>query len=145
MMSHKGSRSEERRTGRPMSELSSSVMDHATDPRNRGPLADADAIGQASVGGSPPFVTVYLKMAGELVARARFEAQGCGYTVACCSILTEIVTGRSVLEMARLTSADILHQLEGVPRHRQFCAALAIEALSDALRRLPGRFSSETC
>lgn len=118
-------------------------MEHASDPRNRGPLADADAIGRASLGNSPPYVTVYLKLAGPVVASARFEAQGCGYTIACCSVLTEIVSGRPVAEVAQLASADILRELDGVPLHRQFCATLAIEALEDALRQLPGHSSVE--
>lgn len=100
-------------------------------------------MGRASLGGSAPFISVSLKLAGTVVSSARFEAQGCGYTIACCSVLTEIVSGRRVAEVARLVPADILRELAGVPLHRQFCATLAIEALGDALRQLPGELFLE--
>jgi NifU-like protein involved in Fe-S cluster formation len=114
-----------------------SVMEHASDARNRGTLADADVIGHASLGGQPPFVSVYVKLAGGAVARCTFEAQGCGYTVACCSVLTELVAGRSIACCLLLTPGDIFRELGELPPHRRFCATLAIEALHDALRKLP--------
>lgn len=117
-------------------------MNYASDPRNRRTLADADVVGRASMVGQPPVVTVYLKFAVDTINCCTFEAQGCGYTVACCSVLTELVTGRTIADCLLLTPADIFRELGELPSHRRFCATLAIEALQDALRKRPSSVSS---
>ena len=116
-----------------MSALPQSILDHAQSPHGRGTMPDASATGRASLGGRPPEVTVYLRVAGDRIEQAMFQASGCGYTIACCSVLTELIEGKSRSFAQELTPADVLAQLEDVPPHRQFCAALAIEALQNAL------------
>ena len=122
-----------------MSSLSQTVLDHATGPHNRGAMASPSAIGRANLGGQPPEVTVYLQVAGDAVERAKFEARGCGYTIACGSVLTEIVEGKSLEFCQTLTPAAILAELGEIPAHRRFCATLAVEALHDAVAKLERR------
>lgn len=116
--------------------LSSSIADHAADPRGRGTMPAPSAVGRANLGGRPPEVTVYLKVVAGTVERAMFEAQGCGYTVACCSVLVELVEGKPLSFCRGLAPAEILNALDEVPAHRRFCATLAVEALQDAVARL---------
>lgn len=117
-----------------MSEHRQTLMDHFTDPHHRGAMSEPDAIGRASIGGRPPFVTLYLKIAGSRVAHASFEAQGCGFTIACCSALILRVEDRPVGECRTLTPEVIIGDLGGLPETRKFCATLAVEALHDALK-----------
>ena len=111
------------------------VLDHASDPQNRGSMSDPDAVGRANLGGRPPEVTIFLKMTAARVQRAMFEAHGCAYTIACCSVLSELICGKSVAECRALRPEAILDELVGVPDRRRFCATLAVEALHEALRK----------
>ncbi len=68
------------------------------------------------------------------VSQARFRAAGCSEMVAAASMLTERVTGLTTAEAASMGQDAAL--LEGVnPR----CAALACEALLDAIRDFSNR------
>jgi NifU-like protein involved in Fe-S cluster formation len=67
------------------------------------------------------------------VRRAAYEAAGCGVTIACCSMLTELVAGRTVAECLTITTGQVEAALDGLPFEKRFCAGLVIEALQRAL------------
>ena len=117
-----------------MSRFSATLREHARYPSNQGLLEDADAMGQASVNGHPPFITIYLKFAADRVTQARFAAHGCGVTTAACSVLTELVTDLSQQECLALTHADVERALDGLPPDKAHCGKVAVMALHDALK-----------
>jgi YD repeat-containing protein len=67
---------------------SATLWDHFNAPRNAGAMDSPDAVGRASVNGRAPYVTIYLKVVGERVAKVRFQTFGCGYSIAACWALT---------------------------------------------------------
>ena len=119
-----------------MSRPSSTVADYVRAPRNAGAMEAADAVGKASLNGRAPKLTIYVKTDGATVARATFECFGCGFSIAACSALTEMMRGES-LDRCRSISADqLIEALGGMPPEKQFCAQMAIDAMRDALARL---------
>src|SRR5258706_8107240 len=94
-----------------MTTLPSSILDHATDPQNRRAIQDADAIGRANLGGRPPEVTIFLKVQEGKIENASFEAHGCGYTIACCSVLTELAIGKTPVACLALKAEEICAEL----------------------------------
>lgn len=54
-------------------------------------------------------------------------------TLACGSVLTELIEGKTVAEVSYLTRKDILNAVGGLPSRKQHAAALAIETLRAAL------------
>ena len=115
---------------------SSTLWDHFNSPRNAGELRSPDAIGKASINGRPPYFTIYLKLTGEQVTRATFVTYGCGYSIAACSALTELVTGKTISECRGMTADHVVTALDGMPEEKRFCADLAVAALRDALEKL---------
>jgi NifU-like protein involved in Fe-S cluster formation len=69
---------------------------------------------------------------GRIVA-AGFLAYGCPPTLVCGSILTELVTGKTIEEATSITRKDLLEVVGGLPSRKQHAAALAIETLRSAL------------
>jgi nitrogen fixation NifU-like protein len=59
---------------------------------------------------------------------------GCGPTVACGSITTELVKGKTVADALAITEEDILNALEGLPESEVHCATLAADALRQSIR-----------
>lgn len=96
-------------------------------------MVSPDLIGNSQLAGAAPRITIQLKLHDERVAEASFLAFGCGVTIAACSMLTELVIGRSLSECRRLQSVDLIDALGGIPPDRQFCADLAIAALKNAV------------
>jgi NifU-like protein involved in Fe-S cluster formation len=74
------------------------VIDHFTSPRNRGALAAPCSVGSAAMPGGAPTMTLYLRWRDGRVEATGFEAAGCGVGIAACSMLTEVVRGRSAEE-----------------------------------------------
>ncbi len=74
-----------------------------------------------------------LRVRSGRIEAARFLAYGCAPTLACGSVLTELLQERTVAEAMRLTRKDLLDALGGLPLRKQHAAALAIETLRTAI------------
>ena len=75
-----------------------------------------------------------LRVENERIKAVRFLAYGCAPTLACGSVLTEMITGKKVADAMLLTRKDLLSKLGGLPSRKQHAAALAIETLRAALK-----------
>jgi nitrogen fixation NifU-like protein len=117
-----------------MGKYSDILMDHFTAPRNSGPLEAPDATGHAGTPGRGPFLILYLRIAEDRIVAARFQTYGCGPTIACGSMLTELITGRSLADCLQLTTETLIAAMDGIPPDKLHSPALAIAALRDALK-----------
>jgi NifU-like protein involved in Fe-S cluster formation len=90
------------------------LMEHFQSPANRGEMTGASIIGKGSLDGNPPFVTFYLRIDRNHVVDATFQAEGCGVTIACGSMLTELVHGRSLAECRQLTAPAPLKEVRQI-------------------------------
>ena len=86
--------------------------------------------------GRGPFLILYLRIDGNRVIAAKFQTYGCGSTIACGSMLTELMIGRSLEDCSRLTTETLIASLDGVPAEKLHSPALAIAALRDAIEVL---------
>lgn len=71
-----------------------------------------------------------------VIQSARYLAYGCPPTLVCGSVLTELITGKRIDEARKITRADVLQEIGGLPSRKQHAAALAIETLNVALDQL---------
>jgi nitrogen fixation protein NifU and related proteins len=109
-------------------------MEHFLSPRNSGVLDLPDAIGHAGAPGHGPFLILYLRFEGGRITAAKFRTYGCGPTIACGSMLTELIVGRPIADCLELSSETLVESLGGVPPEKMHSPALAIAALRDALK-----------
>ena len=126
-----------------MSRPTTSLTEHVQSPRNVGVIASAEAVGRADRGGRAPRCKFHLRIRRGIVKLARFQASGCGYAVAACSRLTELVADQSIDACQRITAEKLIEDLGGRPRHKHFCAGLAVAALRDGLQRWTARVADE--
>jgi NifU-like protein involved in Fe-S cluster formation len=100
-------------------------------------MENPDFVGDGSLPGRGLHLRLYLRLAGERVAQARFEAQGCGPAIAAGSVLTEMIVGASIEVCGQVTAGELEARLGGLPAEKAYCAELAIAALRDALSGAP--------
>ena len=62
------------------------ILDHSKHPRNFGPAPDANRQARGNNPLCGDRVTVYLKLDGDRIADAKFEARGCAISVASASM-----------------------------------------------------------
>lgn len=74
-----------------------------------------------------------LRLRDGRIEAASFLAYGCAPTLACGSVLTEIIEGMMTEDALLLTKQEIVRALDGLPARKQHAAALAIETLRAAL------------
>jgi NifU-like protein len=118
-----------------MWKYSDKVMEHYRHPRNVGKIDDADVIGEAGSLACGDSLKLYLKIKDGIVTDAKFQTFGCGSAVASSSILTEMVIGKPLEEVRKITNEDIARELDGLPQEKMHCSVMGHEALEDALKK----------
>lgn len=110
------------------------VLDHFRNPRNVGVIENADAVGHF---GNPSFsiaADLYLSVKDGVVTEAKSKSFGCGATIASGSVVTEMVKGKKLEEIAGITAEDVDKALGGLPESKSHCATLGAELIHAALK-----------
>lgn len=115
---------------------SATFKDHLAHPRNAGELPGATVVAEQTNPVCGDRLRLSLIVNDDRIEAARYLAYGCPPTLVCGSVLTELITGKTISEASALTRADLLEAIGGLPSRKHHAAALAIEALNAAVSRL---------
>lgn len=117
-----------------MALYSETVMDHFRNPRNIGPLEDANGIGEVGNAVCGDIMKIYLKIENDIIEDVAFETFGCGSAIASSSMATELIKGTPLSEALELTNQAVTEALDGLPAHKLHCSVLAEEAIQAAIQ-----------
>ena len=109
------------------------VMDHFSNPRNVGELADADGVGEVGNSVCGDIMKMYLKIHRGVITDVRFKTFGCGAAVATSSMATELIKGKRIDEALTLTNRAVVTALGGLPPAKIHCSVLAEQAVKAAI------------
>jgi len=109
---------------------SETLVDHFLNPRNAGMMRDADAVGEGEYTGCGDLARVFLRVRDGRVAEARFQAYGCGPTIAAASAVSELIALRPLDDLLHLKPEEVERALDGLPEDRKHAA----EVVADAVR-----------
>ena len=109
------------------------VLDHFTNPRNMGEIADASAVAEVGNPACGDLMKLYLKIENGTITDAKFKTFGCSAAIAASSMTTELIIGKSVDEASRLSNEAVAEALGGLPPTKRHCSVLAEDALRAAL------------
>jgi NifU-like protein involved in Fe-S cluster formation len=115
---------------------SATFKDHLAHPRNAGELREASVVVEQNNPVCGDRLRLSLIVENDRIEAARYLAYGCPPTLVCGSVLTELITGRTIAEVQNLTRAELLDAVGGLPSRKHHAAALAIETLNAAVSRL---------
>ena len=109
------------------------VVEHAVRPRNLGDIKGASGFAKIT-GPCGDTMEIWLMVTADTVAVANFATDGCGATLACGSMLTELVRGKTVSQTLGISQQDVLDSLGGLPEGNKHCALLAVNTLRAAIK-----------
>ena len=114
------------------------LVDHYQNPRNRGPLEDADVHLAGGNPGCADHVEMYAKVddSGRIEA-VSFEGQGCTISMAAASYVTELVQGMTMEMVESLSFETLIDDLgREVVMARPTCATVALGTLKQGIHEL---------
>jgi len=114
-------------------EYSEEVIDRWVNPRNMGKIDKPDGYGKVA-GGCGDTIEIFIRMEQDTIAECTFLTDGCGATLSCATMATELAQGCSFQEaLATVSSEMIIKKLGGLPEGNVHCAQLASQSLRQAL------------
>lgn len=120
-----------------MSGYSEQILRYADNPDHVGEMVGADGIGEVGLGeeerGKRIAARFFIKTTRRQIDMVRFQAFGCGYTIAACAAAAELAENIAINEILRISPEAIDARLGGLPVDRSYCADLAAEALRAAV------------
>jgi nitrogen fixation NifU-like protein len=113
---------------------SDKVMDHFTNPRNVGEIADPDGVGKVGNPQCGDVMWLYIKVKDDIITDIKFKTFGCGAAIATSSMITELARGKTVEEAKKISRGDVAEALDGLPPVKMHCSNLASDALREAIK-----------
>ena len=112
---------------------SEKVMDHFTNPRNVGEIADADGVGTEGNPTCGDVMKISIKVENGRITDAKFKTFGCGAAIAVSSMVTEMVKGKTLEEALMISKESVAKELDGLPPQKMHCSNLGADALKKAI------------
>ncbi len=119
------------------------ILEHFNNPRNVGELENPDAVGNVGNPVCGDMTKLTLKIENGHISEAKFKTFGCGVAIASSSVLTLMLIGKSLPEVAKITNQEVATALGGLPPAKIHCSVLAEDVLKAALEDYRTRNSDE--
>jgi len=111
------------------------LLDHFRHPRNYGSLDAPDVSNEQFNPLCGDRIRIELKLEQSKVVAARFKGDGCAISTAAASLLTELIRGEDLTQLAGFPDERLVSALESnIPPARLQCALLPLLALREGLK-----------
>lgn len=110
------------------------ILDHYKNPRNFGPVEKFRLKAMERNASCGDVMEMGLEVKNGVVEEIKFTGVGCAVSMAAASMLTELVKGKKLTEVKRLTEKDVYRKLGiKISLGRQKCAQLGLVTLKKAI------------
>jgi len=111
------------------------LLDHFRHPRNYGSLTAPDISNEQFNPLCGDRIRLELKRDRSIVSEARVKGDACAISTAAASLLTELILGKDIAELAGISDARLISTLESdIQPARLQCALLPLQALREGLK-----------
>jgi nitrogen fixation NifU-like protein len=122
------------------------VMEHFRSPHNMGEIKHPDAEGEVGNPKCGDMMKVTLKINPEtkIIEDIKFKTFGCVSAIACSSVTTDLVKGKTIEEAKKLTKQEIVDELGELPAIKIHCSILSNEALTKAIEAYENKHNQKS-
>jgi NifU-like protein involved in Fe-S cluster formation len=111
---------------------SAKVIEEAAHPKNMSRMSEPDARGIIH-GRCGDTMEIYLRLDGGWIKEATFTTDGHESAIACGSMLTTMVGGRSMEAAGKISPEELMAALGGLPEAKHHCAKLTVNTLQETI------------
>lgn len=119
------------------------VINEFRNPQNMGEMPDANAVGTVGNATCGDIMKIYMKIEDNIIKDVSFQTFGCTAAIATSSIATSMIKGKTVDEALKLTNAEVVEKLGGLPPQKLHCSVLAEEAIKAAVNDYLKKYKEE--
>ena len=109
------------------------VIDHFTHPRNIGEMEDPDGVGEVQNPVCGDTMRLFIKVEAERIVDAKYLTYGCSAAIASSSITSEMIKGKTIEEVLKISDKTVTETLGGLPPAKNHAAMLAEQAIKAAV------------
>ena len=120
-----------------------SVVKEFQNPHNVGEMKDANAVGTVGNAVCGDIMKIYMKIENNVIEDVSFQTFGCAAAIATSSVATTMIKGKTVDEALKLTNAEVVDKLGGLPPQKLHCSVLAEEAIKAAINDYLTKYKAE--
>jgi len=118
-------------------DYSKTVINEYRNPNNFGDIENPDALGEIK-GPCGDTMKISLRLEDGKIINACFWTDGCGASIACGSMLTKMITGKTVETALDITSEQLTDTLGGLPKEHLHCTVLTVNTLQEVIKNYRG-------
>ena len=109
------------------------VLNEFYNPQNVGVIRGANGKGKIVGPVNREIMKIYVLLEGEKIKDAQFQTFGCPPAIACCSVATRLIIGKTLSEAEKITEKQILNELESLPDNKKQYLKMAVDTVKDAV------------
>ncbi len=109
------------------------VIKEFANPQNVGVMEDANAVGTVGNATCGDIMKIFMKIENDIIEDVSFQTFGCTAAIATSSVATSMIKGKTVDEALKITNAQVVEELGGLPAQKLHCSVLAEEAIKAAI------------
>ncbi|MFN8609406.1 MAG: iron-sulfur cluster assembly scaffold protein [Vulcanimicrobiota bacterium] len=115
------------------------IWDHIQNTRNRGVLAEANALGESRFSKCNDHLILQLRLEQGRIQDVRFLAKACGAVVATASLFTTQLVGLTPDQALRISTMQLDRDLGGLPGPKRHALWMCLEALQNAIEKFQSK------
>lgn len=113
------------------------ILNELFNPENVGVIKGADGVGKVVNQESGQIMKIYLLLEGDVIKEATFQTFGPTVAIACCSVATKMLIGKTLEEAEKtVTAKAIIRALSSVEESKQKYASMAEETVKSAIKNV---------
>lgn len=118
---------------------SEKVLNEFYNPQNVGVIRGANGKGKIVGPINREIMKIYISLEGNKIVDAQFQTFGCPPAIACCSVATRLIKGKTLNDADKITEQDILNELEVLPENKMQYLKMAVDTVKDAVDACRGK------
>ena len=110
------------------------VIKEFSAPQNTGVIKHANAVGRVGNAACGDIMKIFMKINDDgIIEDVSFQTFGCAAAIATSSVATAMVKGKTIDEALKITNAQVIEELGGLPAQKLHCSVLAEESIKASI------------